>query len=93
MISRLVQEDAKRIDSDPRVWRRYTLEWDLHRTAFWVDERLVLVSPVSPRPPLGLVVWIDNQYAAFDPNGKLRWGVEASPEGGWLEIDELKIVT
>jgi hypothetical protein len=90
-ISRLVHEDAKRIDADPQTWRRYTVEWAPSRTAFWVDEALVLASPVSPRPPLGLVAWMDNQYAAFDPSGKLRWGVEASPEDGWLEIDELRI--
>ena len=91
-ISRLVQEDAIRIDSDPRAWRRYTVEWAPNHTAFSVDEALVLDSVVSPRPPLGLVAWIDNQYAAFDPKGKLRWGVEASPEDSWLEIDELQVV-
>ena len=91
MIGRLVHEDAKAVEADPRVWRRYTVDWALNRTAFSVDHALILDSSLSPRPPLGLVAWIDNQYAAFDPSGKLRWGVEASPEDAWLELDELHI--
>jgi len=47
---------------------------------------------VSPRPPLGLVIWIDNQYAAFTPDGKIGFGVLANDEA-WLEIKELELKT
>jgi hypothetical protein len=56
-----------------------------------VDEGRVFESPVSPNPPLGLVIWIDNQYAAFTPDGKIGFGVLKNPEPAWLEIADLKI--
>jgi hypothetical protein len=35
-----------------------------------------------------LVIWIDNQYAAFTPEGRIEMGVlEGKDE--WLEIKEL----
>jgi hypothetical protein len=71
IFSRAIHEDAARVDPDPRDWRSYKIEWEASRTRFIVDDRLVLESPVSPKPPLGLVAWIDNQYAAFEPSGKL----------------------
>ena len=69
------------------------MEWTPSRVRFFVDEALILDSRVSPRPPLGLVMWIDNQYAAFEPSGKVAWGVEPSPEAAWLEIQEPDITT
>ena len=36
-----------------------------------MDDELVFESQVSPRPPLGLVIWIDNQFAAFTPEGNI----------------------
>jgi hypothetical protein len=51
----------------------------------------VFESPVSPNPPLGLVIWIDNQYAAFTPDGKIGFGVLPNPEPAWLEIKEIEM--
>ena len=53
-----------------------------------VDGVQVFESPVSPNPPLGLVIWIDNQYAAFTPEGKISFGVLEGNEE-WLEIEDL----
>jgi hypothetical protein len=58
--------------------------------AFEVDEVQVFESPVSPNPPLGLVIWIDNQYAAFTPEGRIAMGVLEGKEE-WLEIKDLEI--
>ena len=55
---------------------------------FEVDDGLVFESAVSPNPPLGLVIWIDNQYAAFTPEGKIAMGVLEGKEA-WLEIKDL----
>jgi hypothetical protein len=41
--------------------------------------------------PLGLVIWIDNQYAAWRPDGTLRMGVLANPHPAWMEISELEV--
>jgi hypothetical protein len=56
-----------------------------------VDEALVLETPVSPRPPLGLVIWIDNQYAAWGPDGKIGFGVLENTKPAWLEIKDLDL--
>jgi hypothetical protein len=76
---------------DPTQWHQYRLEWREERVTFEVDNALVLESPVSPNPPLGLVIWIDNQYAAFTPEGKIGFGVLANPEPAWLEVKEIEL--
>ena len=90
LLSRVIEEDSATVSVDATQWHSYRLEWSPTRSAFWVDEALVLDSPVSPRPPLGLVVWIDNQFAAFKPDGKISIGVLAGKEE-WLEIEDLVI--
>lgn len=73
-------------------WHRYSLDWREERVAFAVDDVQMLESPVSPNPPLGLVIWIDNQYAAFTPEGKIGFGVLENPEPAWLEIKDIDIL-
>ena len=77
---------------DPTQWHRYQLCWHERRVNFTVDDVVVFESPVSPRGPLGLVIWIDNQYAAFTPEGKIRFGVLENPEPAWLEVKEIEIL-
>ncbi len=77
---------------DPTQWHGYRLEWSPRRAAWYVDDALVFESPVSPNPLLGLVIWIDNQYAAFTPEGKIGFGVLENPEPAWLEIENLKLM-
>ncbi|MBI5825155.1 MAG: family 16 glycosylhydrolase [Chloroflexi bacterium] len=77
---------------DPTQWNRYRLEWSKKRVAWYVDDALVFESPVSPNPLLGLVIWIDNQFAAFPPDGKIGFGVLENPEPAWLEISDLSLV-
>ena len=91
LISRIISEDASRVNADPRDWRKYSIDWSLDRTSFRVDDTLILESAVSPRGPLGLVIWIDNQYAAFERGSRPRWGVEAAAEKAWLEVAEIHI--
>ncbi|MBI3740008.1 MAG: hypothetical protein HY258_13255 [Chloroflexi bacterium] len=93
LLSRVIDEDSATVSVDVTQWHRYRFEWGPSRSAFWVDEALVLESPVSPHPPLGLVIWIDNQYAAFTPQGKLSWGLEENSKSEWLEIEDIQIKT
>ncbi len=86
MLSRVIHEDSAQIDLDRLAWHDYRLEWTDARAVFWVDSAEVLESQVSPLPPLGLVFWIDNQYAAFGPDGRIRWGVEENPTELWLDV-------
>jgi hypothetical protein len=75
---------------DVTQWHRYRLEWEAKRTAWYVDDALVFESPVSPNLPLGVIIWIDNQYAAFTPEGKIAFGVLEGEEG-WLEVEDVEI--
>jgi hypothetical protein len=76
---------------DPTQWHRYRLDWRENQLAFDVDDILVFETSVSPRGPLGLVIWIDNQYAAFTPEGKIGFGVLENPEPAWLEVKDIEI--
>jgi hypothetical protein len=89
---RLVQEDAAALDVDVTAWHVYRLELSPDRAAFLIDGSLAFESTITPRPPLGLVIWIDNQYAAFPPDGRLRFGSLASSTEAWLEVDCLSVI-
>ncbi len=88
-----IQQQAVGLPSqnvDPAQWHEYRLEWRETRVSFDVDNVPVFESRVSPNPPLGMVIWIDNQYAAFTPEGKIAMGVLQNEEA-WLEIKDLEI--
>jgi hypothetical protein len=78
---------------DPTQWHRYQIDWREKRVSFQVDDMQVFESSISPHPPLGLVIWIDNQYAAFTPEGKIGFGVLENPEPAWMEIKDLAITS
>jgi hypothetical protein len=92
----VISEDAALLDEstqngglDVTRWHKYSMEWTAARATMHVDDALVLDTPVSPRGPMGIVIWIDNQHAGFHPQGKLTFGLEANPEPAWLEIRDL----
>jgi len=91
MARRLIREDSTRLTLDPTEWHSYQLDWRRDGVRFQVDGTTQLETEISPTGPLGLVIWIDNQYAAFNADGRLRYGLEAGAEAAWLEIDELAI--
>jgi hypothetical protein len=91
LLGRIIDEDGIRLSVDVTQWHRYKLDWRESRVSFEVDDVQVFESQVSPRPPLGLVIWIDNQYAAFTPEGKIGLGVLENPEPAWLEIKDLDL--
>ena len=97
LLSRVIEEDGIDLCRGeqplaPTDWHRYSLDWREKRVSFEVDNVLVLESPVSPHPPLGLVIWIDNQFAAFTPEGRVGFGVLANPEPAWLEVKEIEVI-
>ena len=87
---RFVAEDALRLDLDPTQWHSYRLDWHTDGVSFAVDGESCFSTPVVPRAPLGLVLWIDNQYAAFPPDGRLRFGTLPNLSA-WLELADLAI--
>ena len=91
LMGKVINEEGFRLNVDVTQWHRYSLDWREKRVSFEVDDLQVFESDISPNPPLGLVVWIDNQYAAFTPEGKIGFGVLANPEPAWLEIKDLEL--
>ena len=92
LLGKVIDEDGVALSVDVTQWHRYRLDWREERVAFEVDDIQVFESHVSPNPPLGLVIWIDNQYAAFTPDGKIGFGVLENPESAWLEIKNIDVV-
>lgn len=70
-------------------WRDYRLIWQRDHSEFFIDGHCVAHLPVAPRGPLGLVVWIDNQWLVATPQGNLRSGVTTT-EAQWLELASLE---
>jgi hypothetical protein len=89
LMGEIVEEVGARLEVDVTEWHTYKFEWSPTRSAFWIDDALALETSVSPSPPLGLVIWIDNQYAAWRPDGKIGFGVLENTEPAWLEVKDL----
>ncbi|TDA67111.1 MAG: hypothetical protein D9V45_02855 [Chloroflexi bacterium] len=88
---RWIREDSTRLNHDPTAWHDYRLGWRLDGAVFQVDGQSVMESSLAPRCRLGLVIWIDNQFAAFKPDGTLKYGVQENPTPAWLEVADLNI--
>jgi hypothetical protein len=91
LMGRVIGEDETVLSVDVTQWHRYKLDWREDQVSFEVDDAQVFGSAVSPRAPLGLVIWIDNQYAAFTPEGKIGFGVLENPEPAWLEVKDIGV--
>ena len=69
----------------------YVVEWGAKTARFWVDGQVVLDCITPPRGPLGLVIWLDNQFMVVTPQGRLRHGMLAKPGEQWMEIESVRI--
>ena len=90
LASRIIQQDAARVDLDETQWHEYSIQWLEEGCVFSVDGDVVLRTSCSPMPPLGMVLWIDNQFAAWTPEGRLRYGTLENNDA-WMEIEKLTI--
>ncbi len=83
---RIIKQDAKQFMCDQRDWHMYQFEWDISGVNFSVDDEMVFQCHLAPNGPLGMVIWIDNQYAAWTLDGKIGMGTLQNPEPAWIEI-------
>jgi hypothetical protein len=83
---RIVQQDGRAVGVDVTQWHTYFIHWQPEAVTFLVDGAELLRTPLSPRAPLGLVIWMDNQYAAWRPDGSLGYGTLANPSA-WMEVE------
>jgi len=86
----MVQQDWKELALAPTTWHEYGIQWRKDQAIFSVDGELVHVA-FAPQPPLGLVLWLDNQYAAWRPDGRFGYGTLATPPDCWVELCDLQI--
>jgi hypothetical protein len=90
LASRFIHQEGARVDLDVTKWHEYSIQWLRENCTFSLDGKALLHTTTSPQPPLGLVLWIDNQYAAWTPQGKLGYGTLENPDA-WLEVEGLEI--
>jgi len=90
-LSEIIQEDSTKLDLDVTQWNNYSLLWKPDSVEFCLNGNNVFTTDISPLGPLGLVIWLDNQYAAFNPSGEIKTGVLKSSTPAWMEIDELEV--
>jgi len=81
----------KLIPAPMTEWHVYTIDWQRAGVSFYLDGRLLLESDHAPAGPLGLVIWLDNQFLQFAPWSRIRWGLVPMEEAQWLEIDWLAV--
>ncbi len=91
ILGQIVRQDARLLPLTVTDWHTYELSWLREEVRFAVDGELVHKTAASPLGPLGIVLWIDNQYAAFTPEGKVAFGALENPSPAWLELEEIMI--
>ncbi len=91
VLGHLIRQDATQIQMDVSEWHSYQIDWGKHSVNFSIDEKNILETSIHPLGRQGLVIWVDNQYAAFPPDGKLLFGTLATTESTTLEIGDLQI--
>lgn len=88
---RLIQQDTALLPLDTTQRHTYELHWHTDRVCFAIDDIEIFETPVAPLAPLGFVLWMDNQFAAFPPNGKLAYGMLPNENPSRLNIYNLEI--
>ncbi len=79
------------MEFDPTAWHAYEIDWQLDGVIFRLDGQEMLETKVNPKGPLGLVIWVDNQYASLPPDGRLGYGTLANEVSAWIEVGDLKM--
>lgn len=88
---RYVRQDTAKLDLEPTSWHAYEIDWREEEVIFHLDGQKVFETKVNPEGPLGLVIWVDNQYASLPPDGRLGYGTLANRVAAWIEVDDLKM--
>jgi hypothetical protein len=88
---RVVAEESARIHVDVTQWHQYELQWLAGSVSFRVDGSEVMTTALSPHGPLGMVIWIDNQFMAFPPDGRLRMGLSPVERDSSLEVQNIRV--
>ncbi len=90
-IRKFLHQDSQELRIDPTLWHDYRMDWHKDWAIFQIDKHKIFETEIVPQGPLGFVVWIDNQFAAFPPDGRIRIGSLENPEPAWIEVRNLLI--
>jgi hypothetical protein len=91
LASKLIRHEIVPIQIDPTMWKHYKINWRPNEVNFEVDDQVVFRSTLAPKPPLALVLWLDNQYGAWRPDGGWGYGTLPVSADSWVEIKDLRI--
>jgi len=91
LASRIIRQDAALANIEVTRWHHYSMNWQADSIRFFVDNEILFETSIIPRPPLGFVLWLDNQYAALPPNGCLAYGTLSSENVVWLQVKDVEI--
>lgn len=67
-------------------WHIYSIDWRRDGVTCGVDGKTLLHTQSAPAGPLGLVLWLDNQYMQVTPRGRFAWGLVEKAKREWLEV-------
>ncbi len=90
-LRRVIQQDAAQIHTRVTEWHAYRLVWEPGLVRLSLDGTEMLRTNITPHGRLSLVIWVDNQYAALPPAGRLRYGTLPNPEPAWMEIRDFEM--
>lgn len=90
-VQSFVRQDCTQMILEATEWHLYELKWLHHSVTFSLDGEVLLETGIVPLGNLGLVIWIDNQYAAFTPEGHLGYGTLPVRQKEWIEIEEVVV--
>ena len=85
---RFYRAEERLLAADPSAWHHYAIDWMASAVSFSVDGAEVLRSLHPPAPPLGLVLWIDNQYAVASAAKGFGFGILPLAGAQTLELED-----
>jgi len=88
----LIHQDAAQIQTHVTEWHAYRLVWEPGLVRLSLDGTEILQTKIAPHGRLSLVIWIDNQFAALPPVGRLRYGTLPNPAPAWMEIRDFEML-
>jgi hypothetical protein len=89
--SRIVRDEFKIVDVDQTTWNSYRIDIHKDRVEFFLNGERLFQTAGAPRGRLGALVWIDNQHAGIDVNGRITAGALEFSKPAWLEIKNWEI--